>query len=244
MEKIVDRLLLITALFACVFGVCAFLFRGAEHDSASVADELYPLCEYIEIDVLRLSVTVMPYEEDMIRVSYKNDVPLDIEIGDNTLKITESEDFVISLFTGSDADFALYVYLPHEIYRDIAVYTSSGEVKIGGVDSKKVTVSTDTGDILSEGTRSLSALSTAKGDITLDFESVIEGSNIQTRYGNAKLIFPKDSSVALDFETETGECRTSLISGKLYGSNMYSINGGRQLIHASLETGTLDVSEK
>ncbi len=239
-----DRLLLITALFACAAGVGVYLFRGAEHDSASEADELYPLCEYVEIEVLRLPVTVMPYEEDMIRVSYKNDVPLEVEMGDNSLIITESDEFVISLFAGSDADFGLYVYLPREIYRDIAVYTSSGSVKIGGVDSQKITVSTDTGDILSEGTRSVSALSTEKGDITLDFESVIEGSYIQTRYGSAKLIFPKGSSVALDFETETGECITSLISGKLYGSNMYSINGGKKLIHASLETGTLEVSEK
>ncbi len=244
MEKVVNRLMLITALLACVFGAGAFLFRDAEHDSASEADEFYPLCEYIEIDVLRLSVTVVPYEDDMIRVSYKNDVPLEIELGDNSLIITESDEFVISLFTGSDADFGLYVYLPKEIYRDIAVYTSSGGVKIGGVDSEKVTVSTDSGDILSEGTRSLSALSTATGDITLDFESVIEGSYIQTRFGNANLVFPKESSVALDFETETGECQTSLINGKLYGSNMYSFNGGKQLIHAALETGTLTVSEK
>ena len=67
---------------------------------------------------------------------------------------------------------------------------------------------------------------------------------MQSRTGSAEIIFPKGSSVALDFETNTGELKTDLISGSFPGSYMYSFNGGGNLIHASLESGVLTVREK
>lgn len=86
--------------------------------------------------------------------------------------------------------------------------------------------------------------STASGNILLDFYSVITGSAVQSRTGNAEIVFPKGSSVALDFETDIGELRTDLISGSFPGSYMYSFNGGGKLIHASLESGILTVRER
>ena len=67
---------------------------------------------------------------------------------------------------------------------------------------------------------------------------------MQSRTGNAEIVFPKGSSVALDFETDIGELKTDLLSGSYPGSYMYSFNGGAKLIHASLERGILTVSER
>ena len=47
-------------------------------------------------------------------MAYKNEVPLALELGDNRLTIRESEEFVISLFAGSEAEFGLYLYLPED----------------------------------------------------------------------------------------------------------------------------------
>ena len=115
---------------------------------------------------------------------------------------------------------------------------------LGDVDSEKITTVTNSGDITSENTRSLCSFSTASGNILLDFYSVITGSAVQSRTGNAEIVFPKGSSVALDFETDIGELRTDLISGSFPGSYMYSFNGGGKLIHASLESGILTVRER
>lgn len=243
-ERSVNRWLIITGILAAVFAAAAFLFQGQSLGSAKEGDEYFPLCEYISIDLLKTDVMIIPYEDDKIRFIYRNDVPLTAEIGDNSLTITESSEFVISLFAGDASDYGMYLYLPREYYRDILIYTASGNVILGDVDSEKITVVTNSGNISSENTRSLCSFATGSGDIVLDFYSVIPGSSIQSRTGNAEIVFPKGSSVALDFETDTGELKTDLISGSYPGSYMYSFSGGGKLIHASLESGVLTVREK
>ena len=243
MERAVNRLIIVFAALAALFAAGAYFFRGAPHGTAYEDELETAVCDYIDIDVLRLDVTVLPYDGDDIIIKYRNDLPLTFEKGDNTLYISESDEFVISLLSGRER-FGMYVYLPRTIYREITVYTGSGSVMLGALDAQKISVATGSGAITSEDTRSLVYLSSGSGDITLDFEAVIAESTIITRSGNARLILPQDSSVALDFETETGACECPFITGRIIGSYMYSINGGRELIHAELEQGTLSVSGK
>lgn len=242
-EKAVNRLMIVTAAFALAFGAGAYHFRNAPHAGAYEDELEVSLCEYIDIDVLRLNVSVIPYDGDRIRISYTNDLPLIIEKGDNSLSISESDEFVISILAES-ARFGMTVSLPRDIYREITVSTGSGSVSLGALDAERISVSTGSGAVDSEGTRSLVYLSSGSGDITVDFEAVIPESTVITRSGNADILLPKGSSVALDFETETGACECDLIAGRVVGSYMYSINGGRDLIHATLEQGTLTVSGK
>ena len=233
MERGINRWLIITAVLAAAFAALAFLIPGESLGSSKEGDEYFPLCEYISVDLLKTDVTVIPY-----------DVPLTAELGDNSLTISESGEFVVSLFANEHESYGMYLYLPREYYRDILIYTVSGDVTLGDVDSEKITTVTNSGDITSENTRSLCSFSTASGNILLDFYSVITGSAVQSRTGNAEIVFPKGSSVALDFETDIGELRTDLISGSFPGSYMYSFNGGGKLIHASLESGILTVRER
>lgn len=244
MEKAVNRLLVVFAVLAAVFGAGAYHFRNAPHGTAYEEELELAVCEYIDIDVLRLDVSVFPYEGEKILVKYANDLPLKFSVGDNSLTISESDEFVITLFAQDSARFGMSVYLPCEIYRAVTIYTGSGDVKLGALDAQRIDVTTGSGNITSTDTRSLVYLSSGSGDISLDFMSVIAESSIVTRSGNAQLFFPADSSVALDFETETGECKSDLFAGRAIGSYMYSINGGQDLIHATLEKGTLTVSGK
>ena len=244
MEKIVNRLLIVSLVMAAVLGGAAFLFRNAEHDPIQEDEMTLPLCEYIDIDLLRLDVDIIPYDEEKIRISYKNDVPLDIEVGDNRISITESDEFVISIFAGSTAEYGLYMYLPREIYREISVTTGTGNVNVGRVDSERLSIITGSGDISCRDTVSLTYLTTTTGFISLDFETVAAETTLLSRAGDAEIILPPNSSVAMDFETDTGECVTDLISGNIYGSFMYSFNGGDKLIHATVEKGTLTVRRR
>ncbi len=243
-RAVLHRWLIITGAAAAAFAAAAVMIPGESLGSARQGDDYFPLCEYINVDLLKTPVTVIPYDGDRIHLLWKNDVPLTADIGDNSLTISESSEFVVSLFAGDTGDYGMKLYLPREYYRDIVIYTATGDVAIGDVDSDRITVVTNSGDILSENTRSLCSLATGSGDIRLDFYSVIAGSSIQSRTGNAEIIFPEGSSVALDFETDTGELKTDLIGGSYPGSYMYSINGGGNLIHASLESGSLTMREK
>lgn len=244
MEKIVNRLLIITLAAAAVFATLTYKYRNAEHDSACREDLNFTLCEYISVELKQLDVTVIPYDGEYIGVSYTNDLPLSFEIGDNELRISESDRLMISLFTRSDTRYGLKLYLPRTAFREISIYTGTGEVNVGRVDSGIISVITNTGDIRCENTVSRVSLSTSTGYISLDFESVVSGSSINSRNGDADLKFPQKSSVEVEFETDTGECNTDLWDGAIKGSYSYGFNGGDKQIKALLNSGILNINEK
>lgn len=241
MEKKVNRLLAVTFVFALLFGGGAYLFRNSEHDTIAEGEREFELCEYIDVDLQRLSVTVIPYDGETLRVKYKNDLPLDFELGDNKLSITESTEFVVSLFAGRESEFGLYLYIPRVSMRDIKINTGLGSVRIGRVDCRKLTVLTESGDILCDDMVSLCRLTTSSGHISVDFEYVIDGCEVLSRRGDVDMTLPPESSVAVDFRTDTGECVTDLWSGLVRGSYLFSFNGGGRVIVATVEKGVLTI---
>lgn len=242
MERKINKLLAVTFIGAVFFGTIAFLLRNSKHDTVSQGENYFDVCDYIEIDLQSLDVTIIPSDEDEIRVSYKNDLPLDFGFGDNSLSITESKDFVVSLFAGSESEFGLYLFLPKRSYREVSVTTGTGDVRIGRVDSGQLNILTETGDIDCEDMVSLCRLTTTSGFISVNFEAVMSGTEILSRRGSAKMTIPSDDSITVDFRTEEGECVTDLWAGQFYGSHMYSLNGGGKLIYATVERGTLTIN--
>lgn len=244
MEKAINKLIIITLAAAVLFGWLTYQYRNAEHDSLCREDLSFSLCRYIDIELNKLDVTVLPYDGELIRVSYTSDLPLAFNMEDNKLIVTESGKFMISLFTGGESSYGLKMLLPQEVYKEIKVYTSIGNVNVGRVDSNVVSVITNSGDILCENTVSRSSLTSSSGNIKLDFDETVSGSDIFTRSGNAEISFPKGTSVSVNFETETGRCSTELPAGTALGSGEYSFNGGRRSISATLQTGVLKIHEK
>lgn len=244
MEKAVNRLIVVTFAAALIFGALTYRYKDAEHDSICREDLSFTLCKYIEIDLNKLNVTVTPYDGELIRVSYASDLPLAFKMEDNKLIVTESNKFMISLFTGGDSVYGLKMQLPQDVYKEIKVYTSTGSVNVGRVDSGVVSVITNSGDILCENAVSRTSLTSSSGNITLDFDEAVNGSSIFTRSGSAEISFPKSSSVLVNFETETGMCSTDLPVGTAIGSRQFSFNGGNRLINAALQSGELKIYEK
>jgi len=241
MERVINRLLAVTLIGAVFFGGIAFLLRNSRHDTVAEGEKYFDICDYISIDLQRLNVTVIPSSDDKIRISYKNDLPLKFELGDNSISITDSKDFVVSLFAGRESEFGLYLFLPERSYREISVTTGTGSVKIGRVDSGQLNILTETGDIICEDMVSLGRLTTTSGFISVNFEAVMSGTEMLSRRGNAEITLPPESSVAVDFQTEIGECVTELLTGQRFGNYVYSFNGGDKLVCAAVERGTLTI---
>lgn len=241
MERIVNKMLAVTFAGAVVFGLISFMLRNTDHDILAQGEEEFDQYEYIDINLQKLGVTVIPYDGDTIKVMYKNDLPLKFEIGDNSLSISDSTDFVVSLFAGRESEFGLYLYLPRKSYREISIITGTGGVKVGRVDSRELTILTESGDILCEDMVSLGKLTTTSGYINVNFEYVISGTEIMSRRGDVDIKLPQESSVAVDFRTDTGECHTDLWSGQVYGNRVYSFNGGDKQIIAAVERGTMTI---
>lgn len=242
MERSINKLLFFTLIGALFFGGLAFLFRNAKHSSVQQGDIAFELCEYIDVDLQRLPVTIVPYDGNGIRAVYKNDLPLDMETGDNRLSITESKELVISFFAGRESEFALTLYLPEHSYREISVYTGTGSVNVGRIDSEKMILGTETGDIVCENAVSLLDISTTSGFISADFDYIADGTEILSRKGDVLISLPIGASAAVDFDTKSGQCFTDLWNGKPHGSFLYSFNGGGNKIHATVERGALTIN--
>ncbi len=245
MSRAVNAWIIVTAVLSLVFGVCLWVFRDSTgnvvfHEGRNTVE----VCDYIELDMIKTDVELIPYDGEEIMFEYTSTMPITVLKGDNRIVVKESDKFQIEFMAGEAEQFVFRLYLPKWIYRSITVYSSSGDVHVGRIDSDLVTVVTKSGDILSTKTRSLVKLGSGSGDILLDFESVIADSSIETRSGNAEIIFPVGSSVALSYKTDTGSFECPLISGRVEGSYMYSFHGGGNLLHADVSSGILTVKEK
>ena len=244
MEKIVNRLLIITAAAAVAFGVTAYFFRNAEHDNAAEGDDLFPVCDYIDINLVRLNAEILPYSGDKIRVCYKNNLPLIVEYGDNRLTVSEDESFVISLFPSESTSFGVSVFLPEQSYREISVSSGGGNVMVGRVDGRIISVVTESGDITFRDTVSQFNLSTTEGFISLDIEAAMRNSSILSRKGDVDIFVSEKASVCVDFETGTGQCVPEITGGRASGTGIYGINGGAGKIEAVVQTGTLTIKKR
>lgn len=244
MEKIINKFLVISLILGVIFGGAAFLFRSSPHASEAGGEFTFPLLEYLDLDLQRLNVDLIPYDKEEITVEYKNDRPLDMEVGDNTLTITESADFVVSLFAGKRSEFGVKIYLPKTRYRDITIYTATGGINVRGVECRKLSVVTESGDITVEGMDYLASLVTTSGSIRADIADVVKDTDILNRRGDIELELPYESSVAIDFRTKDGECKTDMIGDKIHGDYLYAFNGGKKQISVTAEHGTFTFKEK
>lgn len=244
MEKKINKFLIISLILGSLFGGAAYFFRNSPHASEAGGEFTFPPLEYLDIDLQRLDVELIPYDGEEIIVDYKNDRPLDMEVGDNTLTITESDDFIVSLFAGKRSEFGVKIYLPSKKYREITIYTATGAVDVSGIECQKLSAVTESGDITVSDMSYLASLVTTDGKISADMTDVVNNTDILNRSGDIELALPPESSVAIDFRTKDGECVTDMISGQIYGNYLYAFNGGRRQISVTAEHGTFVFKEK
>lgn len=244
MEKKINKFLVVSLILGLLFGGAAYLFRNSPHASEAGGEFTFPPLEYLDIDLQRLGVELIPYDGEEIVVDYKNDRPLDMEIGDNTLTITESDEFIVSLFAGKRSEFGVKIYLPSKKYREITIYTATGAIDVYGIECQKLSAVTESGDITVSDIGYLASLVTTGGKISADMTDVVNNTDILNRNGDIELALPPESSVAIDFRTKDGECVTDMISGQIYGDYLYAFNGGRRQISVTAEHGTFVFKEK
>lgn len=245
MGKIFNRWLIVLGALTVIFGVCVFMLRDSKGNAVYYeGDNTVPLCRNIELDLLKCDVRLIPYDGEDIRFCYKSAVPITVMRGDNRLVVSESDEFRLMLLSDGRQDFNFTLYLPQAVYDVITVYASSGEVSASGLTAEQLNIVTKSGAIDVEDCDALTRLTSGTGDIRLCFDSITAGSGVEARSGNAEIILPKGSSVALSYETQTGDFQSDMISGRVEGSYMFSFSGGETLIYAEVERGTLTVNEK
>lgn len=245
MGRTFNRWLIVMGALTVVFGVCTWLLRDSRGNAEFYeGSNTVEVCDVIELNLLKCSAELIPYDGDEIRFEYKSVVPISVLKGDNRLVVEESDEFKLSFLVDDETGFGFRLYLPERVYDDVTVYTSSGAVTAEGISAEQLSIVTKSGNIDVGGCSGLVRLTSGTGDVRLAFDEITAGSGIEARSGNAEIILPEGSSAALSYETETGEFRSDMISGSVDGSYMFSFNGGERLIYADVSAGRLTVSEK
>ncbi len=245
MGRTFNRWLVIMGVLTIVFGACAWLLRDTKGNAEFYeGSNTIEVCDTIELSLLKCSAQLIPYDGDEIRFEYRSIVPITVMKGDNRMVVEESDEFKLALLDAEDIELGFRLYLPAHGYESITVYSSSGAVNADGITADELNVITKSGDIDISGCNGLVRITSGTGDVKLSFDEITEGSGIEVRSGNAEIILPEGSSVALSYETETGDFKSDMISGQVDGSYMLSFSGGERLIYADVAAGTLTVSEK
>ena len=136
------------------------------------------------------------------------------------------------------------VYLPERSYREISVGSGGGNVTVGRVDVRTLAVMTESGDITCRETISQFNISTTSGFVSLDIEAAMRNSSILSRKGDVDIFVSESASVAVDFETNTGQCVPEITGGRASGTGLYGINGGAGKIEAVVQSGTLTIKKR
>lgn len=237
--------LIVMGALTLIFGVCTWLVRDSKGNAVLYeGSNTIEICDHIELNLLKCSAELIPYDGDEIRFEYRSVAPVKVLKGDNRIVVEESDEFKLSLLTDEDAELGFKLYLPENSYDIITVYTSSGTVNAEGIAAGQLNVITKSGDIDVRDCNGLVRLTSGTGNVLLSFDEITEGSGVEVRNGDAEILLPKDSSVALSYETETGSFESDMISGSVDGSYMFSFRGGERLIYADVAAGTLTVSER
>lgn len=237
--------LIVMGVLTLVFGACTWFLRDSKGNAEFYeGSNTIEVCDHIELNLLKCDVELIPYDGDEIRFSYKSIVPVTVMKGDNRIVVEESEEFKLALLDTKDAELGFRLYLPAHNYEIITVYASSGAVRADGITAEQLNIITKSGDIEVGGCDGLVRLTSGTGDVRLTFDEITEGSGVEVKSGDAEIILPEGSSVALSYETETGSFSSDMISGEVDGSYMLSFSGGERLIYADVAAGTLTVSEK
>lgn len=245
MRSILNRWIVVTGVLTLILGICVVAFRGGSGNvSYYEGDETFPPCLYMELDMLKCDVELIPYDGEDIRLVYSSLVPITVRTGDNRLVVSESSEMKLTFLTQPPQQTGLKLYLPEKEYGGITIYTSSGRIDCSGISAGEIMAVTKTGDISFDGCYALLQLKSGSGDISLQLDEIVQNSSVETRKGDAQICFPRGSSVALSYKTETGSFSSDMIKSDINGSYMFSFGGGEKLLHADVESGTLTVNYK
>lgn len=212
-EKLNRWLILLTVLF----GLTALGAAGVQHhfggsgkSSVAGGEYLYDTVSYIEINALTIDVHVKTYDGDKIKLVYANDTALSVNEGDNKITITQNNDFVISFFAFRQFSYEMTLYLPDEIYRDIFISTTTGNISADNLNCNSLELATKSGEITADSVKSAFKASSVSGGISCSYYALIQDCDIASKTGSVTVELPEKTRFMLYFTTKSGSISSSV----------------------------------
>lgn len=173
----------------------------------------------VYIESAGLPVTVAACYGENITVEYAAELPVITEETDEDIKIAQDDGFAVSVL--ASLDYYIKIGLPvYTRYKKVTVSTAGGGVEIdaAGLALGNLTVTTKNGDINIASANSYMKLTSSSGEISVDYDSFLFNTSLDSGSGNVFLSIPDYSSVNLDFYTKTGHITTGGFFKREYAS--------------------------
>lgn len=225
---------------------CQIIAINTGFQSTFISERLeFEGVNYINVNTTNLDLTIKTYDGDKIIAEYENDSPIVSDTSDNSkLKLTQSDDFTLSLFSMKMFSYKMTLYIPENNYRELYFGSISGDVRVEGVVAEYLELDTKSGDIYADNLNSKVSVNTESGKVKLSFNAFLNTANITSGNGNTEIILPDFAAVKLDFITNGGRFTSDLFEKKYnsrigdvseeFGKNPFDLN-------VTSDTGNLEI---
>lgn len=267
MKKII-YLIAVCMLSLCVLVSCDI---GYEYDSAGLYTagngEVDPaaVCA-IDVDWIGGSVTIKPYDGDMLRFSDNSPYPseenlLHYYLDGNTLKIRFCQSYKFRLSNPDPKDLEVLVPASYsENIEEISVDTVSAAVFINDMQLRELDIETVSGGVTVDGAAEQVSIDTTSGDVAMsgtfyDIETDLvsgtltaiciecperfEGSSVS---GAFQITLPENSAFVCEYDSVSGKL-TSGFDGETTEDNVYKVGNGSSKFNFETVSGDLMLSK-
>lgn len=229
----------IGVILICIVVLMGYLFMGPGYAKVTVKEEKeidIKNIKVINFETTAADVEIKPGPTNSMTVKLEGNIQKKLK-DKFRLKIVKEDDLLkVSYMTnenrlgfkfGSEKNVTLQVILPERIYRELSVYTTSGDIDMRQITAENIKLKTTSGDqniekIKSQNNISIKSssgnvdieelgslngqINTKSGKVTMILEEMISTLDIVTTSGDVKTTFRKNpKSLKIDFKGNSGK---------------------------------------
>ncbi len=192
--QIISRVCAVGAVVCLIASVLCFTTFESDYKSSVKSEELsFPYYEHLSVITENIPVYILPSGDENINIKYLSDSEITVEEQKGRLVIRQEGDFIFSLFSLSQLDYKIEVYLPEKTFSSIILATSDAPLYSSPINSNVVNITSKSGTVEIEDIKCHTRLTidndSGQADINI---SEFSGGELKNRTGNINLTFTED----------------------------------------------------
>lgn len=213
--QIISRICAVGAVLCLIGAALCYTFFEKDYKSSVKSDELiFPYIEHVSVITENVPVYIYPSTDENIKVKYLSDSEVTVKEEKGRLTIKQEGDFIFSLFSLSQLDYKIEVFLPEKTFRSIILATSDAPLYSCPLNSSVVNITTKSGYVQIEDIKCQGRLTVETDSGTAQINvSEFSGGELKNRTGNIDITFTED-------------IETCVLSGSRCYINGLAVQGG------------------
>lgn len=246
-----DKLLKISGIFLAICGFGLFctglalqIIAAKAGYTGNVMTGTYEFDAPRELVVITTSLPVIAEygDTETVKIAYTGELPLIFSEDKGLLRITQDDRFTMTLFSPRAAESCIRITLPHKVYERISLSSSSGSVSADSLGADTLEFGTKSGDLTLINIDERTSVRTESGRLYAQFSTFSGDMTINAGAGDVSLVLPPESSVYLEYFTESGSFTSDYFDEKYdarYGDAAVIYNGAKHRLNVNTTSGDL-----